>query len=84
MDIQVGEVTHYYNRIGVAVLDLSGELKIGDAILILGHTTEFTQKVASLEIEHHKVQSAGAGMEVALKVDEEVCRGDKIYKVLEK
>jgi putative protease len=81
MEVRVGKVTHYYNQIGVAVIQLSGELSVGDTILILGHTTDCMQPVASLEIEHQKVQSAGPNMEVALKVLEPVRKGDKIYKV---
>jgi putative protease len=83
MDIKVGKVTHYYDRIGVAVLDLSGDLKVGDTVLILGRTTEFTQQVASMEIEHQKVQSVGPGMEVALRVVGPVRKGDAVYIVTE-
>jgi putative protease len=81
METLIGKVTHYYNRIGVAVVDLSAELKIGDTVLILGHTTDFSQEITSLEIEHKKILSAGPGSEVALKVDEEVRRGDLIYRI---
>jgi hypothetical protein len=80
MDIRIGKVTHYYNHIGVAVLELIDEIKIGDTITFLGRTTEFTQKVSSLEIEHKKVLAARPGMEVALKTDEPVRVGDAIYK----
>jgi putative protease len=83
MKTPIGQVTHYYGRIGVAVLELDAELRIGDQILILGHTTDLTQPVSSMEIEHQKVQSVGPGAEVAIKVDEPVRRGDLIYKVLE-
>jgi len=83
MEIKVGRVSHYYDRIGVAVLDLSGELKVGDTILILGRTTEFTQQVVSMEIEHQKVQSVGPGMEVALRVAEPVHKGDTVFKAIE-
>jgi membrane protein YqaA with SNARE-associated domain len=61
MDKRIGKVTHYYNRIGVAVLLLSGELKVGDTIQIAGHSMELTQKVDSLEIEHQKQQAVKAG-----------------------
>ena len=81
METLIGKVTHYYNRISVAVVDLSTELNIGDTILFLGHTTDFTQEVTSLEIEHQKVHSAGPGGEVAVKVDGEVRHGDLVYKV---
>jgi len=83
MDIRVGKVTHYYDRIGVAVLDLIGELNVGDTIHINGRSTDFTQRVASLEIEHQKIESAGPKAEVALKLLEPVREGDVIYKVIE-
>lgn len=83
MEIRIGEVTHYYNHIGVAVLELTGELEVGDTIHFHGATTEFTQSVASLEIEHQKVESVGPGSEVALKVDQRVRQGDRIFKVSE-
>lgn len=82
MDIKIGKVTHYYNRIGVAVIVFSGGLKVGDTIQILGKTTDLTQKVHSLEIEHQKQQAVEAGQEVALKVDEPVRAGDVVYKVV--
>jgi hypothetical protein len=83
MDVKIGKVTHYYDRIGVAVLQLSGELKVGDKILILGRTTDFTQIVDSMEINHQKVQSVGAGAEVALKVAEPAHENDVVYRVVE-
>lgn len=82
MEMRIGRVTHFYNRIMVAVLDLSDELKVGDTVHILGHTSDFVQPVRSLEIEHSKVPSAGPGQEVALLVSEPVRRGDAVYKVI--
>lgn len=82
MEVRIGKVTHYYSRISVAVLELKGDVAIGDRILILGKTTELTQDVTSLEIEHRKVQSAKTGMDVALKVAEPVRRGDIVYKIV--
>lgn len=81
MEVRIGRVTHYYNRIGVAVLELSGELKVGDEIHILGQTTDFTQYVRSLETEHQKVESAAAGADVAMKVAGRVRDGDEIFLV---
>lgn len=83
MEIRIANITHYFARIGVAVLSLVQELKVGDTIHILGHTTDFTQKVASLEIEHHKVLSVGPGDDVALKIAEPVRKSDVVYKVVE-
>ena len=56
MERQIGQVTHYYNRIGVAVLNLDKGLKMGDAIRVRGRHTDFTQTVESMEIEHQKVE----------------------------
>lgn len=83
MEIRIGKVTHYYNRIGVAVLELEDVLKVGDTVVFLGHTTDFTQEVTSLEIEHHKILSASPGMEVAIKVDDPVRSGDELFRVKE-
>ena len=83
MEVRVGKVTHFYNRISVAVLELSGNLEIGDKILILGRTSELTQVVTSMEIEHRKVQTVGPGMDVALKVAEPVREGDIVYKIVD-
>jgi translation elongation factor EF-1alpha len=83
MERHIGQVTHYFKRIGVAVLELSGGLMVGDVVRIQGHTTDFAQPVESMEIEHQKIQSAGPGAEVALKVIDRVRRGDLVYKVVE-
>jgi hypothetical protein len=81
MEKRIGRVTHYFNRIGVAVLDLSEELKLGDFVRIEGHTSEFIQCVCSMEIDHRKVQVVGPGAEVALKVDEPARAADVVYLV---
>lgn len=83
MEKRIGRVTHYFNRLGVAVLDLEDGLAVGDHIHILGHTTDFTQQVKSMEIEHRKVQEVGPGADVALKVAERTREGDVLYRVLE-
>lgn len=79
---QIGVVTHFYGNICVAVVDLSDTIEMGDDIHILGRTTDFNQKVKSLQIEHDQVESAEGGMEVALKVERRVRREDKVFKLL--
>ena len=83
MEVRIGEITHYYNRIGVAVLKLSDGIQLGDMINIVGYTTEFTQRVESLEINHQKVESAGPGDDVALKVWDYVRDGDEVFKIVD-
>ncbi len=81
MEKRIGTITHYYTRLGVAVLNLTDELHNGEKIHISGRITDLLMTVASLEVEHQKIESAIPGMEVALKVDDYVREGDVIYKV---
>lgn len=83
MEAEIGHVTHYFNKINVAVLSIRDELKIGDMIHILGHTTDFTQKVTSLQIEHKNVDSVKPGDDFAMKVIEPVREHDVVYMVVE-
>ena len=77
----IGKVTHYFGKIGVAVIQLEDSLKVGDTIRIVGGQTDFTQTVESMEIEHKKVKEAKAGDSVGVKVAQKVREGYKVYKL---
>lgn len=77
----IGKISHYFGNISVAVVDLSGPLKIGDTIRIIGGETDFTQEVSSMEVDHKKVTSAKKGDSVGFKVDDKVRDDYKVYKV---
>jgi len=77
----IGKITHYFGNIGVAVIELSDKLKVGDTIRVVGGETDFNQAVDSMEVEHEKVQEAKKGNAVGLKVDQKVREGYKVYKV---
>jgi translation elongation factor EF-1alpha len=81
MELKVGTVTHVYTKIGVAVVDLSEPLQIGDTIHISGHTTNLTQKVESMQVEHQKIERAEKGQTIGMKVTGEVREKDLVYKV---
>ena len=81
MEKQIGHVTHYFDRIGVAVLDLEDSLATGEHIHIAGQRTDFKQRVDSLEVDHHRMQVVGAGANAALKVLYPVHDGDIIYRI---
>ncbi len=84
MEEEIGKITHYFSKINVGVLELSkGELKIGDTIHIKGHTTDFYQKVESMQVEHSPVETAKSGESVGIKVESPVRDNDIIYKVRE-
>jgi len=83
MEVEIGHVTHFFNKINVAVLSIKDELKVGDTIHVLGHTTDFIQRVTSLQIEHKNVASVKPGDDFAIKVIEPAREHDVVYKVIE-
>ena len=72
----VGKVTHYFPKAGVAVVELSGDVKVGDNISIEGRGNVVEQAIESMEIEHKKLETAKAGDEIGLKVNGRVKQGD--------
>ena len=80
-DIKVGKITHYFDKISVAVVEVENTLSVGDQIRITNEEGELTQKVDSLQVEHEKIETAKKGDTVGMKVDGPVSEGDEIYKV---
>jgi len=82
-EVQVGTVTIFFAKPSVAAIEItSGALSMGDTIKIVGATTNFEQKIESMEIDRKPVQTAGAGQAVGIKVKERVRPHDKVFKVL--
>jgi putative protease len=77
----VGTVKDYFAKIGVAGIDVSGSLKVGDTIHIKGHTTDFEQVVTSMQVEHEQVEEATRGDAIGIKVSERCRGGDTVYRV---
>lgn len=81
MEKEVGVVTHYYNKAGVAVVKLADSLATGDRVKFKrGDEDLFEQGVSSMQIDYKPVESAKKGQEVALKVDSVAKEGVKLYK----
>ena len=79
---RVGFVTHYYGHLSVAAIRLeSGSLRVGDTIRILGHTSDFRQRVESMQIERQPVTEAGKRQEIGIKVTQHAREHDDVYKV---
>jgi len=78
----IGKITHYFGKIGVAVIELSDALQVGDTIRIVGGEADFNQNVESMEVDHQKVQEAKSGDSVGLKIDQKVREGYSVYKVI--
>lgn len=78
----VGKVTHYYDKIDVAIVELEDDLEYGDRISIEGASTNVEQMVDSMQIEHNAVKAAHKGDAIGLKVPEKVRPGDHVYKII--
>lgn len=84
MEKLVGRIAHYFNKISVGIIEVTdGELKVGDTIHIKGHTSDFTQQVGSMQVEHAPVEKAKKGDAVGIKVDAHVHEHDQVYLVTE-
>lgn len=80
MDIQIGLVTHYYDKLGVAVIEvMNQELKVGDTVKISGHDKEFIQVVTSMQVEHSMTQNVAPGDSCGIQVNEPVRLGDVLF-----
>ncbi len=82
MEEKMGRVTHYFNKLGVAAIEIQhGRLHKGDKIHIIGHTTDTELTVESMEVEHHQIVEAAEGQNIGVKVEEHVREHDDVYKV---
>ncbi|HSB71636.1 MAG TPA: translation elongation factor-like protein [Candidatus Methylomirabilis sp.] len=78
----IGEVTDYFAKVGVAGIQVTaGVLSVGDTIRVKGHTTDLTQTVESIQIEHQSVPRAETGQVIGIRVKDRVRRGDAVLKL---
>ncbi len=81
---EIGFVEHFFNHLSVAAIKITdGELKVGDTIHVKGHTTDFTEKINSMQIEHEDVTSAKAGDDIGVKMVGKCRDHDKVYLIIE-
>lgn len=80
---KIGKVTHFFGKIGVAVVKLGKDVKVGEKIRIKGNKTDFEQKIANIQIDHHNLKEAPADEEIGLKVKEKVRVNDTVYRLPE-
>ena len=79
-ETEIGEVMTYYANIGVAAIELTGSIKVGDTIIFRGFTTDMEHKVDTMQIEHESVQEAKAGDQIGIKIPGKVRKNDRVYK----
>ena len=82
MEVLVGNIGRYFNKIGLAIVEMKDSLSVGDTIHVIGNTTDFSQRLAVMSIENSPVQTATPGDEVAIRVRYPVMDGDDVYKVV--
>ena len=78
----VGKIAHFYGKISVAVVDLTDKLSVGDEISIEGPSTNFTQTVDSMQIEHKNIKDAKKGDSIGLMVVNVVRENDSVFKMM--
>lgn len=78
----IGTITHYFSHVKVGVMKIiQGTITAGDTIYIKGHTSNFEQKVKSMQVDHKPIDTASKGQEIGMKIKGKVRRGDKVYKI---
>jgi putative protease len=83
-EVKIGTVSHYFGKVNVAAIELTeGDLAVGDTIHIKGHTSDFTEKVESMQIDRVDVPKAEKGQGVGIRVSEHARVGDEVFKVME-
>lgn len=76
----IGEVTHYFGGIEVAIVKFNKKVSVGEEIQFKGAHTDFSQKISSMQFDHKDIESAKKGQEIGIKVDEKVKEGDQVYE----
>ena len=81
-EIEIGKVTHYFSKIGVAAIEITHDvLRVGDTIHVKGHTSDFTQKIDSMQVDNQAVSEAAVGQTIGLRVKEHAREHDLVFKV---
>lgn len=79
----IGQVTHYFGKAQVAAIKITeGVLSVGDTIHFVGHTSDFTQKVESMQVDRAPVETANVGDEIGIQVVEHAREHDQVYRVV--
>ncbi|GMR19200.1 MAG: hypothetical protein BMS9Abin34_331 [Patescibacteria group bacterium] len=81
MEKKIGEVTHYFDHIPAGIIKLAGALEKGNKVRFKGATTDFTQEITSMQVDHADIEKGKKGDEVGVKVKERVREGDEVLLV---
>lgn len=76
----IGEVTHFYSNIEVAIVKFNKKVDVGTKVHYKGATTDFAEEIKSMQYDHKSIESAKKGEEVGIKVGGKVREGDQVFK----
>jgi putative protease len=76
----IGTVTHFYGKLGVAIVKFNKVVPVGVKVRFKGATTDFEEAINSMQYDHKPIESAKKGQEVGIKVDGKVREGDEVYE----
>jgi putative protease len=80
---KIGEIVKFFAKPSVAAIKITaGELKVGEKIKLVGHTTNFEEVIQSMEVNNQKVEKAVVGDYIGVKVSDRVRPGDEVFKVI--
>ena len=83
-EVELGKITHYFSKIGVAAIEITHDtLRVGDTIRVKGHTSDFLQKIDSMQIDGQSVSEATIGQSVGLRVKDHAREHDQVFKLVE-
>lgn len=82
-EMEIGRVTHWFGHLKVAVIEITGSLSVGDTVRFVGHTTDFRQKLDSMQIDRQGISEAKKGDAVGIRIKERVRPHDKVFKIVE-
>jgi hypothetical protein len=83
-EVELGKVTHYFSKIGVMAIRIDQDtLRVGDTIHVKGHTSDFTQKIDSMQIDEKPVHEATVGQSIGVRAKDHAREHDMVYKVVE-
>lgn len=79
---EVGVITHFWSKIGVAGIHMEAPVDLGDHIHVRGHSDDFEQDVDSIEIDHAKVAHVDAGSDVGIRLNAQAHEHDRVFKMV--
>ena len=83
-EVELGRVSHYFSKIGVAAIEITQDtLHVGDTIHVKGHTSDFTQKIDSMQIDGKPVAEATVGQSIGIKAADHAREHDAVFKVIQ-